>query len=354
MNKKHIVSLVLAAVLVFASAIPAFAYSGTVTGEQFTLTKYLLMDKDAQAVPDVNFTFTVSPGEAVPAEGILAGVGKITVPQVSFSSSDSAVGNEDPEASKVPGMSAEKKFVKKTVSIDFTSAGFTNPGIYRYLISETASDKGYITSDSAQQKKLDVYVVNGDTDDSLKIGGYVLHTAGTETKANGFTNTYDTYDLTLENKVEGNQASHTQYFKFTVKLTNSVDGTYNVTLTNADQDAISSSDDYSGQTNDKTVTISSGTGTATFYLKNGQSIVIPGLAKGTNYEITETDADGYTVSDTGKQGALDADKTVTFTNTKGGVIPTGVMLVVAPFAALMVVGGVGAFAIAKKKRNEEA
>lgn len=53
-----------------------------------------------------------------------------------------------------------------------------------------------------------------------------------------------------------------------------------------------------------------------------------------------------------KQLRQRVDTNVTFTNTRGGVIPTGVIITVAPFAALMLVGIAGAAVILKKKSKD--
>ena len=90
-----------------------------------------------------------------------------------------------------------------------------------------------------------------------------------------------------------------------------------------------------------------------------------GLNSGAVCTVTE-DAEDYTAthvidggnSVTGNSsGALtltNADRTVAFTNTREGIIPTGVLLTIAPFAiGLLLFGALAVFLIARKKRRTE-
>ena len=160
-------------------------------------------------------------------------------------------------------------------------------------------------------------------------------------KSKGYVNTYLTYSLTFENDVTGNQASNNQYFKYTVNLTGTVDGDYKVNLTGAETNNVDGD-----KTNPATIT-------ADFYMKNGQTIIIEELPKGTSYTVTQETVEGYNNTEPTKTGTISNDVVLTFTNTKEGTVPTGVMLVVAPFAAIMAIGGVGAYAIMRKKNKDE-
>ena len=134
---------------------------------------------------------------------------------------------------------------------------------------------------------------------------------------------------------------------------------------------------------------SDGTVTSTFWLQGDQSLKILGLAKGTTYSINENktamDAESYEVAATiagdtkysdapgatAKDITLDDasvsgdpayrmddtyiqnDTTVTYTNKKVGIIPTGVTLAVLPGAAVAVAGAAGIVVLAAKKRKKE-
>ena len=60
-------------------------------------------------------------------------------------------------------------------------------------------------------------------------------------------------------------------------------------------------------------------------------------------EVTSTDA---------ATGTMDADRAVEYTNTRNGVVPTGIMLSIIPGAALIGVAGVG-IALSKKSKKDE-
>ena len=95
-----------------------------------------------------------------------------------------------------------------------------------------------------------------------------------------------------------------------------------------------------------------GTVTQTFYLQHDQEITIQGLAQGTKYEVKENAEDYKPTTPSNASGTIaSADVTAAFTNTRDGVIPTGVLLTVAPFAAIMAVGAVGIIVMVGKKRK---
>ena len=183
----------------------------------------------------------------------------------------------------------------------------------------------------------------------------------------------------MSKTVTGNQGSKDKYFKFRVTIKNAVPGTvYSVDLTNADATLIKNSAtkaEYLDETNPTYITVGEdGTVTTNFYLQNGQSIKIFGLAEDTAYEIEETPED-YTpsVEITGDKTRtadssdvslsdnvvydteLTEDTTVAFTNDRQGTIPTGVILsVAAPVAiGVAVLGGIVFLFIRNKKRDAE-
>ena len=212
-------------------------------------------------------------------------------------------------------------------------------------------------------------------------------TAESDYKSQGFTNRFVSYDLTFSKTVSGNQASRDKYFKFTVKISGALPNTvYTVSLNNdgnpnttdgnnADATVPSNAAtlaSYVGQTNANTITTDeNGEVTAVFYLQHGQSIAIRGLGKGTQW-TTKEDSEDYLPSSavTGDKNAavnagnaalventvsgIENDTVVAYTNTREGVVPTGVLLMVAPFAAMMLVGIIGVVAILGKKKHNTA
>lgn len=413
MKRRSITRMVSAAVVSAAmllAATPVLAagsnYSTTIEGTKTTtFDKYLVMDQDAN-VPNASFTYAVTAGTAQTynVQGktfeVLAGVDadKVTITdqdpvtagyQLVFTPTDTTKMDEN---TSVKGYDKNtQKYATKTATVDFSQVNFTEPGVYRYVITESGTNQG-VTNDTDLTRALDVYVQDAstDTEKKLTIAGYVLHSgetatiaigennqlsySGDDTKKQGFTNTYDTSNLTFRKEVSGNQASHDKYFAFTVTISGAVPGTkYTVDLTNADSTSGSNAatiTDNQSKTN-PTVLVAvadsanstNGTVTETFYLQHGQEITIKGLAKDTAYTVTEN-AEDYTSTAAGVEGYKDAtngsivsaDIKTSYLNTRNGIIPTGVLMTVAPFAVITLVGGCGVASVLlkRKKKDDEA
>lgn len=362
-------AVIVAAFAMCASvATPAFAANTSVSGSTTTFNKYLVMDADAN-VPNVTFGFTVTAGTAQVASGgspaIYAGVtpNLIAVSDASFTTSDSTTPGTPSNTED-----STQKYATKSVTVNLQGVTFNKPGIYRYVITETATSQDGITNDTNTTRTLDVYVTNkDDTSNELEVKDYALHLSDDSSKkADGFTNTYATHKLTLEKQVTGNQGDRNKYFKFTVSITNAVEGTvYNVDLTNAD----SNPNVNDGTTNSNQLVATDGTVTATYYLKDDQSITIKGLTGGTHYAITEESysSDGYTTANTvdgtaSLQGDTTGEKTmddsfheVVFTNHKEGIVPTGILIETGPYilmGAVVIIGLVALLATSRRRSRK--
>lgn len=362
-------AVIVAAFAMCASvATPAFAANTPVSGGTETFNKYLVMDADAN-VPNVTFGFAIKAGAEQEASGgspaIYAGVNaeSITISKASFTTSDSTTpgtpSNEEDSA---------QKYTTKSVTVDLQGVTFSKPGIYRYVITETATSQDGITNDTNTTRTLDVHVAYAEgSETELEVTSYALHPSDDSSKkADGFTNTYATHNLTLEKQVTGNQGDRNKYFKFTVSITNAVKGTvYNVDLTNAD----SNPNVNDGTTNSNQLVATDGTVTATYYLKNDQSITIKGLTGGTHYAITEESysSDGYTTANTvdgtaSLQGDTTGEKTmddssheVVFTNHKEGIVPTGILIETGPYilmGAVVIIGLVALLATSRRRSRK--
>lgn len=366
---------------VFAAALPAQAANTPAQGGEFKFDKYLVMDQNAN-VPNVTFNFTIAAGSYVAASGgepeILAGIGTPTVGSAEFEApngGDTGTTTYDTvQEGDTLTLGSGKKYAAVPVTVDFSDISFTAPGIYRYIITETASSQDGITNDTESTRTLDVYVrykkTGGDesspvySETDLEATNYVLHDGtehpGTAAKSTGFTNQYTTYDLTLEKQVTGNQGDREKYFEFTVNITGAVAGTKYTVVTDGNT--------YT-PANPTVLVAEDGSVSGTFYLKDDEKIVIQGLTSQTNYTITETSCEdeGYTTSyvldsavesvksnETTKAAMGDADHTVVFTNHRQGTVPTGVLLETAPYIALtlaVVAGFVVLFATGKRRRH---
>lgn len=385
--------------------------SSSTPNSSTTLKKYLVVDENA-TIPNKTFNFSVAAGSAIEATSNTVAVipgpvvtdaqSAVTAPTITqttaFAPNDTTFTSVQSGDTSV-SLSSGQKYAKQNVVVNLDGVTFDEPGVYRYVLTEETQTSPYSDTGS-NPLYLDVYVVN-DTGTTLKIDGYVLHsdnnapasnaTAGTattsgNTKADGFENEYDTKNITVSKTVSGNQASKDKYFAFTVNIASATAG---------DKYVVSYADDSNANTADgnadtsitanpnaattvinKNVTQpaeltvgSDGTVSQVFYLQDGQSIVIRGLGKGVTYTVTENeedytpsvsvngDADATDVDNTsggtfGKTGTVDENITAAFTNTKDGVIPTGVLLTIAPFAiGIFLFGAIIIFFIAKRRRE---
>lgn len=387
---------------VMSLGMPAFAagsnYGANIGGTKTTtFNKYLVMDAVAE-VPNASFTYAVTAGAAktydvegkkfeilagVDADKVtMAGVGTETANTITYKQGDTTAQDENTYIKDYD--KASQKYALKTATLDFSACKFTEPGVYRYIITESGTNQG-ITNDADLTRVVDVYVEDASTAEgkSLTIAGYVLHSnendspdismgddAGStgaygDMKSQGFTNLYDTSDLTFRKEVTGNQASRDKYFEFTVAITDAVAGTkYQVVLDDADVTSGTNAATIAantGKTNPSELTVGEdGTVTQKFYLQHGQEITIQGLAKDTKYDVTENPEDykstaaGVTdYTDAVKGGIVSTDIATSYLNTRDGVIPTGVVMAVAPFAVVTLIGGAGAVTLAMKKRKSE-
>lgn len=158
--------------------------------------------------------------------------------------------------------------------------------------------------------------------------------------------------LTVTKTVAGNMGSRDQKFDFTV------------TLQDANGDPFQSGNMNARYGDGSEVTLTfDNTGTAAFQLAHGESIRLA-LPSGTSYSVTEavTDYDATWKLNNGEvqtgrtsSGLLTEDKKIAFTNTKNGVIPTGIDFTVKAIlgAGLLLVIGASAFAVVSRRRRDE-
>ena len=463
-NLIRILALGLALIMCLGMAIPALAddenSATTPTAGIVWFDKDLVMPKDA-TVPDVEFNFELEAnahGNGVTVEGWEVHTGIFEL--IEDADEDTLEKDYSVEFNSThpttPGQTGNnvtakdtEKYATESFSIDFSEVKWPEPGIYRYVIKETAGDENGITY-TVKVFYIDVYVVSDD-DGNLSVGntvvteddflkpdpdkegeddenqdgivddptvpkeedGVKLDASGQDPKNPGdepqepgegktnpedkvpdekypdeepdpnkpddnkginkgksqadFINNYAPLTLGLSKTVKGNQGSRVAFFKFTVKIENAdvEDGVYKIVGT-------------TGDGSDKYIIIHSGVGTATVYLKHGQSISIL-VPYDTDYTITEAgdvaNADEYKTSTDAAASTWDstawnsdANKgklskiatgeemansvTVAFVNFQEGAIPTGVLMTIAPFAALMGIGLAGGAVVLKKKRED--
>lgn len=415
MNRKlYRAALGLALATAAAGTMPVMA-EGTkyvaVAGGSATFEKYLVMNANAE-VPNVTFKFSAAPAEKIDASAgnlqVYAGLGTPTIADVTFAQGQDTyntlqdlpkevtVQKEDTKGTTNKDkltLESGEKYARKDVTVDLSGISFEEPGVYRYVITETpdaTNAANGIANDADETRVLDVYVEDTGAG-ALKVAGYVLQNgdakgavavdgSGATEKSKGFTNKYTTHDLTISKSVTGNQASRDEYFKMTVTLSGTANNVYDIDYANADAKTKTNAINTVAIEQPAKITVGAGgTVTQDFWLQNGQSIVIKGITDNASYTVAEDkavmDAEGYTPAaaisgkDTTKKDnsavamdtnyavaddALNGDATVAFTNAKSGTIPTGIIMSVAPYAAIVLLGGAGATIVMRKKKEEDA
>ena len=383
-------SLAIVLAMCLAMAATALAnqvvYTPVAGPDSVTLYDYLVAERTA-TILSYEFTFTLEAGSA--ATNVKAGPtvtedGKIIAPSVgsvTITSADkleslttkdeAALGNHYNEGDVV---------LREEIALDFSGVQFDAPGVYRYVLTQETGSTPGVSYDANDTRYVDVYVQNklkadgsGDLDEGkLVIQGTVVHTDGEKAgfvynvgedqsmpnigvKDEAFVNGLDTVNLTLQKLITGNQADMDATFDFELEVelpAGAANGTFAITALTTDGTV----------TANGTFTTANGKGTGTVTLRKGGKITVYGLPYGTKVTISE-DKGKYTASyvvgtgasvesDTTTELTLNADTSVVFTNTLEGIIPTGVLLTIAPFAALMIIGLVGVLIMIKKKSGK--
>lgn len=187
---KTLSALLVTAVAMTALTMPVAADTQytAITGNKVSFYKTLIVDKDA-VIPNLEFTFSTAGGGAVanPASGkipVLDGTGTIADKKVTFTSSMTA------DATNAHGVSSDYKTVTLPVEIDLTAATYSEPGVYRYYITEANGDSRVLydvlydvnaglteaTGEGARVRTLDVYVEDtGASTPALAVTGYVMY-----------------------------------------------------------------------------------------------------------------------------------------------------------------------------------
>lgn len=403
MKRKRLASVLGTSALTFgtmlAPAMPVFAatsYTG-VSGKSVSIQKYLVMDSNA-AVPNVTFNFSIV-GEGKANSNTYSGadaskvtgspvIGKAVFTNASTKYSSvqnlestgiqAVTGKKDPVT-----LEAGQSYARANVSVDFSGVTFKEPGIYRYKITESADKTGTITNDVKTTRYMDVYVEDNGSG-KLSVKGYVLHgtaidpaqdgaNINDDAKSEGFVNTMNGKGLSITKQVSGNQASHDEYFKFTLNIAHALPNTtYSVDLSKADATTQVTGVNADIHNNAATITTNEGgNASVEYWLQAGQSVSVNSLSIGTTYTVSEDkavmtregytteiknadDTDGVTNAEFTTNGSVDKADTkidISFTNKKSGTIPTGVVMAVAPFAVVTLFGGAGAATIVMKKRK---
>lgn len=373
MKKTRIAKMLTAAALSAAmvmtmGGMTAFAAAPTTNAVgTYTFKKTLIVPEEAN-VPDAEFSFTVTgtdeKGESDNRD-IKKGVGTLTFENVEFDTSDAKTPKMGDD-----GETVEYYYAQENLVLTIPAGTYTQPGIYRYVISESTGTnvlvKDDITNDT--NKYMDVRVVNENgtlTIDDVKLFNSV---DAISAKADGFTNTYNTYNLTLTKHVTGDMGETNVPFTFTVEFTGPVGTTFQLGGTGE-----------FGSNNTVTLTGDTGsaTGTAIFresvLLEADETFEVSGIPSCVTYTITEkTPGNSYktnnvvngnwenltfesNVETTGRKTMGAVNNTVDFVNRRDsneGIPATGIILNFAPYILLVAFAGVFAVLFLRKRREE--
>ena len=342
MKRKLSTALVMLLAFVLLLGTTAITVSAETTyepiGGSATLVKNLVVDSDAN-IPDITFTYFIRRGAPKDATAttieILEARQAGSIGTAIFSNADTANAiNGLPTDADPSNPTAGKKYVQKSVSITFPVGTFTKPGVYRFVINETNNALPGVTYDSNLTRYLDVFVVADNN--VLSVDSYVLrdaetdigingaYTSNPDEKSSGYINTLTQYDFDFSKTISGNQGDKNKRFNFTLNITGANPGTYPIIA-----------NDVEG--NPTSITVgANGIAIGEYSLTDGSTVKVIGLNAGAVCNVTEDPVDytathsldGNSVDSGNSSGAvtLDSDHSVAFTNTRNGIIPTGIIM----------------------------
>ena len=166
--KRRSIAAILTVVFVLAQTLPVLAAGMTYsaeTGQKIYIENYLVMRSEAN-VPNQTFTFSIDPGAAQDAvDGKLQvfagndgnrvsgtpsiGTSVFREGQDTYDSAQTfpkatdliqaADGKTDPVT-----LTSGQKYARSSFSVDFSEVSFREPGVYRYLITESGDTDGHL------------------------------------------------------------------------------------------------------------------------------------------------------------------------------------------------------------------
>lgn len=312
--------------------------------------------------PDTTFTFTVAPISTTPD-------GYYAAPSNGVSFKD---GKNTLTSTPDDGNLSATYYTLGTLILTVDKSKFVDgsnnvqPGKYRYEVKQTAGSYEGITYDTAT-RYLDVIIksdgtimsaslIRNDAKNAVFVNKYGVK--GTPTNPDDPTSPDDpsnpgdpngtVNDLLVKKIVEGNVASTTKEFNFTIKITGTQAAEWYYV-------------EFSDGSASKTVKTNVDNNTISFTLSHNETAKVYGLSATDAYVVTETDAnqDGYRT--TVSEG--DADSTVatsdslvtqnvTIKNTKNETA-TGIITEYMPYALMVILAGAAAVVFCRKRRNSE-
>lgn len=381
-NNKHFrrfaAALMAGTMMVSMLGMTAFAEEGkdAPVEKVHLIQKYLTKDENLYA-PVADFTFQIRPAGEDELGKISGEEGSVQIqsgPEGGLEFTNGAAENK--QSITISSVPAEGQIGETRLELGLNSDGesllgiklneniFTKAGIYRYVISETTGNVTGVTYDSAV-KYVDVYVTNRKSGEGFDYSYTVIDKDGLTKAWGDFENKYDykkdddtvLYDLTVEKEIKGNQANLSDKFSFTISVNPDINGEmFYVEIFAKDADPDTAEPEQSLTLN------KTGRYSVTFELGNGEFAVVYGLSAGDKYTVSEEDCSGegyvtkindnkvtggnYTIT-----GSLSADATIRYENIRNASTPTGVVLNIAPYIAMVALAGVLAFVFLRRRHN---
>ena len=300
-----------------------------------------LSDQSLNSLPyTIEYTFSVDDVVIVQPTDIvnpnLAVTGKPSIAPITYGPEDT--------------LDTATRTFQKTLSIDWSNVQIKEPGVYRWAVNQKCTDGDPNQNASNNSSRTYLYAYATDNAGALTIDQFGMTTdEALNVKDSNMEEQYpaNQVNLSIKKLVTGTQASKDQYFKFTLNLTfpTTISATYNIAAaTGSTYDLTVPATAYTNATNNphQIVVNSSSSATVDLWLKDGQTVVISGLMYGTGYTIVES-SNGYTVDSivqtdtqsgatlttttaTATDSSMINNNTITYTNKKDAVIPTGITL----------------------------
>lgn len=396
-------TLVATAMLASVTAVPAMAADDQIqTGNEGAALASIVIDKELDKpanayAPDVDFTFTISKGDADEEEDALldetasgTATGGSTVTLEVYNGVMAAFATTTGTASFAPSTGTGddsdigKTLLTEQATFAITNTAFQHAGVYKYTLSESTitAEGNYegITNDT-NVRYLYVYVRANNNGGYEAYGAVVKggngDEAGTTGKQDRFTNTYlggstdpDTNEVMVNKQVTGDLGNKSNPFNFTIAINGASGEKYYVEYwhyVDTDDDDI---EDTWVVDNRDAFDVSSGAAATPITLAHNEAIKIYGLSDSDTYTIVETDYndDNYTTTvtntvsgeDTVNEGTVtgsitptsETQKNITYTNKRDAVSPTGIAMDIAPYALLVIVAAAGCFVFLRKRRED--
>ena len=343
--------------------------------------------------PTITYNYTIEPGTSGKTVKDPTGIGSSTLSGPTGATITSSIQWSAETAADQMETAAGGKANTKDITVDFTNVTFPSAGIYRYIITETATytNTGVIDGES-HTRYMDVYVRNSDTSaNSYVIYAYVLFTNnnnidGTDNaddaetpsaavKTEGFcgdsSDKYYTYNLSVSKVLTDDAVMLNHQFPFQITFTGDETSVLPI-ISIKNGSATVPSWSTAGAMSSFSVTAAS----EKLKIAGGGEVVITGIPVGTSAEILEKNDVVGTTYQSASQGADTnaaskpigpsetsntaivnaqtaqsmASKAVVFNNTLTTISPTGYVVRYAPYG-LILIAGIVLLVIAKKHRR---